>query len=73
MRKIYLTNSRTHEKKADKVAQRLGKVRLEVVKDWMRQRNITLPVLWATQKEVKGKIRVAQEKDELAAIQHLAQ
>ena len=35
VRKIYLTSSRTHEKKADKIAQRLGKVRLEVVKDWM--------------------------------------
>ena len=38
----------------------------------MRQKQIHLPLFWATQSDVKEKLKTTQEVDKLKVIQHLA-
>ena len=51
---------------------RIWKLRLEVLKGWIKRTNRQLPLMRATQTEVKEKLKEEQEKDELAVILNLA-
>ena len=46
---------------------------LSYIKEKLRNNNIQLPCIWATQTEVKGKLKAAQEAGELRALAALAQ
>ena len=73
IREIYLTSDIKKRSKGDSREGKLRKDRLGKIKGWMNRQNMALPIFWATQTEVKKKMKREQEKDELKVIKSLAQ
>ena len=73
IRQLILQGLRQQPSKEAHEADEIWKLRLEVLKSWIKGTNRQLPLMWATQEEVKTRLKEDQEKDELAVIQYLAE